>query len=39
MAISALDDARRARDTWWQHRHPIVQGPIAYFSAEFALHQ
>ena len=38
-AIEALDDARSARDTWWQHRYPDAQGSIAYFSAEFALHQ
>ncbi len=38
-ALAALDAARSARDTWWQHRHPEGQGPIAYFSAEFALHQ
>ena len=35
--------ARRARaaahDTWWQRRFPDAAGPIAYFSAEFALHQ
>src|SRR6187402_2550320 len=28
-----------ARDTWWQHRFNESPGPIAYFSAEFALHQ
>jgi starch phosphorylase len=38
-AIDALDRARSAQDTWWQHRFPDCQGPIAYFSAEFALHQ
>ncbi|HJR60282.1 MAG TPA: alpha-glucan family phosphorylase [Vicinamibacterales bacterium] len=38
-AIDALDGARSARDTWWQERFPDVNGPIAYFSAEFALHQ
>ncbi|HEY0874531.1 MAG TPA: alpha-glucan family phosphorylase [Vicinamibacterales bacterium] len=38
-AIRALDDARSARDTWWQNRYPDAAGPIAYFSAEFALHQ
>src|SRR5919108_381978 len=37
-AIDALDRARSARDTWWQ-RHYGHPGPIAYFSAEFALHQ
>ena len=38
-AVQALDDARSAKDTWWQKRYPEVPGPIAYFSAEFALHQ
>jgi starch phosphorylase len=38
-AIDALDGARSARDTWWEERFPDVTGPIAYFSAEFALHQ
>ncbi len=38
-AIDALDRARSAHDTWWKHRNPDKQGPIAYFSAEFALHQ
>src|SRR3954451_6685617 len=37
-AIDALDKARSAQDTWW-HRHHDDPGPIAYFSAEFALHQ
>jgi starch phosphorylase len=38
-SIEALEAARSARDTWWQHRFPETRGPIAYFSAEFALHQ
>jgi hypothetical protein len=38
-AVAALDAARSAKDTWWQDRYPDVAGPIAYFSAEFALHQ
>jgi starch phosphorylase len=38
-ALEALAAARDARDTWWQHHHPELHGPIAYFSAEFALHQ
>ena len=38
-AVAALDAARAAHDTWWRHRHPEGHGPIAYFSAEFALHQ
>jgi starch phosphorylase len=38
-AIDALDAARAARDTWWLGTHPEGSGAIAYFSAEFALHQ
>jgi glycogen phosphorylase len=38
-ALQALEAARSAHDTWWHHRQPDAQGPIAYFSAEFALHQ
>jgi starch phosphorylase len=38
-AVDALDAARGARDTWWQKTFGDVAGPIAYFSAEFALHQ
>jgi len=39
-AIAALDDARAARNTWWSHQFPHLNGQtIAYFSAEFALHQ
>jgi len=38
-ALESLDNARAARDTWWQQRFPDIAGPIAYFSAEFALHQ
>ncbi len=38
-ALEALDNARAARDTWWQQRFRDTPGPIAYFSAEFALHQ
>jgi starch phosphorylase len=38
-ALEALDRARAARDTWWQHRFGDGAGTIAYFSAEFALHQ
>ena len=38
-AIAALDNARAARDTWWQRRFGELSGPIAYFSAEFGLHQ
>jgi starch phosphorylase len=38
-AVAALDAARLARDTWWATQHPDAHGPVAYFSAEFALHQ
>ena len=39
-AIAALDDARAARNTWWTSHFPQHTGQtIAYFSAEFALHQ
>ncbi|HEX5476123.1 MAG TPA: alpha-glucan family phosphorylase [Vicinamibacterales bacterium] len=38
-ALHALDGARTARDTWWVHKFPSNPGPVAYFSAEFALHQ
>jgi starch phosphorylase len=38
-AMEALDAARSARDTWWHRRYADANGPIAYFSAEFALHQ
>jgi starch phosphorylase len=39
-AIAALDGARTARNTWWTKQYPALAGQsIAYFSAEFALHQ
>ena len=39
-AIVALDEARAAKNTWWSHTFPQLTGQsIAYFSAEFALHQ
>src|SRR5947207_4077011 len=39
-AIAGLEAARAARNTWWSHRFPHATGQtIAYFSAEFALHQ
>src|SRR5580700_6698444 len=38
-AISALDAARAAHNTWWTNTMPHLGGhTIAYFSAEFALH-
>ena len=39
IAIEALDAARATQDTWWHRRYADANGPIAYFSAEFALHQ
>jgi glycogen phosphorylase len=39
-ALAALDAARAARDTWWQSRFAdLPELAVAYFSAEFALHQ
>ena len=39
-AIEALDRARAASGTWWPSRFPeLADRQIAYFSAEFALHQ
>jgi starch phosphorylase len=39
-AMAALDDSRDTRNTWWARRFPQLEGhTIAYFSAEFALHQ
>ncbi|HEV3334133.1 MAG TPA: alpha-glucan family phosphorylase [Bryobacteraceae bacterium] len=39
-AIAALDRARGAGKTWWANQFPDLSGGlIAYFSAEFALHQ
>ena len=38
-AVDALDAARSAHATWWKQRFGSAQGTIAYFSAEFALHQ
>ncbi len=39
-AIAALHDNRDARNTWWTRQFPQLGGQtIAYFSAEFALHQ
>ena len=38
-AVRDFDNARAARHTWWEDRFKHLAGPIAYFSAEFALHQ
>ncbi|MGE5361035.1 MAG: alpha-glucan family phosphorylase [Bacteroidales bacterium] len=41
-AVAGLEEAYAARATWWREVAPADTGPdrpIAYFSAEFALHQ
>ncbi len=39
-AIASLDEARRPVSSWWKAEGPDLGGKvIAYFSAEFALHQ
>ena len=39
-AVAALDAARAAKNTWWADTTATADGRvIAYFSAEFALHQ
>jgi len=39
-AVEALDAARTAHSTWWKDTCPQLPGrSVAYFSAEFALHQ
>jgi starch phosphorylase len=39
-AVKNLDRALTAKDSWWFRRFPhLSKRPIAYFSAEFALHQ
>jgi starch phosphorylase len=39
-AVGALDSARAAHGSWCEREHPDLRGKtIAYFSAEFALHQ
>jgi starch phosphorylase len=39
-AIEGLDAARTGRNTWWTRTFPGLEGQtVAYFSAEFALHQ
>ena len=39
-SLARLDDARRATNTWWSRSFPDLEHQsIAYFSAEFALHQ
>jgi starch phosphorylase len=38
-AMADLERARRGTGTWWEQRGVGRDRPIAYFSAEFALHQ
>ena len=39
-AVEGLDAAYAAKNTWMARRFPELQNtPIAYFSAEFAIHQ
>ena len=39
-AMTDLDPTRSATGSWWSERMPVLAGrAIAYFSAEFALHQ
>jgi starch phosphorylase len=38
-AIAGLEAARAGTNTWWRDRFGQMDGSIAYFSAEFALHQ
>lgn len=39
-AIANLEHARSSQNTWWSAAYPDLSGrTIAYFSAEFALHQ
>jgi starch phosphorylase len=39
-ALSRLDESRAGKGTWWANHGPALNGRvIAYFSAEFALHQ
>ena len=39
-AVASLDEVRTSKGTWWAEHGPALNGKvIAYFSAEFALHQ
>ena len=38
-AVAGLDAARQSQATWWAKEHPGAEGTVAYFSAEFAVHQ
>jgi starch phosphorylase len=37
--MAAFDEYMAPATTWFSTHHPGVQGPIAYFSAEFGLHE
>ena len=40
LTIAALESARAAHNTWWTRTFPHLDGQsVAYFSAEFAIHQ
>src|SRR5215210_7734288 len=39
LALRDLDGYLEARDTWMEHVYPGFGGPVAYFSAEFGLHE
>jgi starch phosphorylase len=38
-AVTGLHESYDTRDTWWGEAAPGGDRPVAYFSAEFALHQ
>ena len=38
-ALQAFDNYLRNDDTWASRVHPELAGPVAYFSAEFGLHE
>jgi starch phosphorylase len=38
-ALAGLDRLRSGHESWWSANFPDAKGPLAYFSAEFALHQ
>lgn len=37
--MAAFDKYMQAKDTWYQVAHPGKEGPVAYFSFEFGLHE
>jgi starch phosphorylase len=39
LALRDFDRYLEGRDTWMGHVYPGLEGPIAYFSAEFGLHE